>query len=147
MARLGAHAKIAGGSDWTAAQFSYVILNQRRRRLEGLALANVLVDTLIDKKGSNILLLDIREQAVFSDYFILCNGEHERQLRALTEAVTDAAMDKASLRPRATEGEAESGWVLVDLGTIIIHLFSHERRDYYNLEELWSEAHVVLRMQ
>lgn len=121
-------------------------LNPRRRRLEGLELANVLVDTLIDKKASNILLLDIREQAVFSDYFILCNGENDRQIRALTEAVTEAAREKADVRPRGTEGEAESGWVLIDLGAIIIHLFSNERRVYYNLEELWSNAHVVLRM-
>lgn len=121
-------------------------LNPRRRRLEGLELANVLVDTLIDKKASNILLLDIREQAVFSDYFILCNGENDRQIRALTEAVTEAAREKADVGPRGTEGEAENGWVLIDLGAIIIHLFSNERRAYYNLEELWSNAHVVLRM-
>ncbi|MFW6068559.1 MAG: ribosome silencing factor [Chloroflexota bacterium] len=106
----------------------------------------MLVDTLIDKKASNILLLDIREQAVFSDYFILCNGENDRQIRALTEAVTEAAREKADVMPRGTEGEAESGWVLIDLGAIIIHLFSNERRAYYNLEELWSNAHVVLRM-
>lgn len=110
-------------------------------------MANVLVDTLIDKKGSNILLLDIREQAVFSDYFILCNGDNERQLRALTEAVKEAAAKNANIRPRGSEGEAEGGWVLVDMGSIIVHLFSRDRRDYYNLEELWSESHVVLRMQ
>ena len=93
------------------------------------------------------MLLDIREQAVFSDYFILCNGDNERQLRALTEAVTDAAHQKGGIRPRGSEGEAENGWVLVDLGNIIVHLFSPERRAYYSLEDLWSEAHVVLRMQ
>lgn len=118
-----------------------------RRHLEGLALANLLVDTLIDKKGSNLLLLDIREQAVFSDYFILCSGDNERQLRALTNAVIEAAEDKGGIQAHGFEGEAENGWLLVDLGSIIVHLFSHERRDYYNLEELWSNAHVVLRMQ
>ncbi|HSM56547.1 MAG TPA: ribosome silencing factor, partial [Candidatus Sulfomarinibacteraceae bacterium] len=104
----------------------------------------MLVDTIIDKKGSNILLLDIRDQAVFSDYFIICNGESDRQLRALTEAVIEIAREKANSRPRGTEGEPESGWVLVDFGGIIIHFFSPEKRDYYNLEELWSNAHVVL---
>ncbi|MFW6042475.1 MAG: ribosome silencing factor [Chloroflexota bacterium] len=107
----------------------------------------MLVDTIIDKKGSNILLLDIREQAVFSDYFIICNGESDRQLQALTDAVIQTAREKADTRPRGTEGEAESGWVLVDLGGIIVHFFSPERREYYNLEELWSDGHVVLRMQ
>lgn len=145
MAALAAHVKIAPSPEL----FGDVCdksLKPWRRRLEGLELANVLVDTLIDKKASNILLLDIREQAVFSDYFILCNGDNDRQIRALRDAVTEAAREKADLFPRGTEGEAESGWVLIDLGAIIIHLFSHERRAYYNLEELWSNAHVVLRM-
>lgn len=92
-------------------------------------------------------MLDIREQAVFSDYFILCSGDNARQIRTLTEAVIDAAEQKGGIQPRGAEGEAESGWVLVDLGSIIVHIFSQERRDYYNLEDLWNEAHVVLRMQ
>lgn len=119
----------------------------RRLHLEGLELANMLVDTVIDKKGSDILLLDIRDQAIFTDYFILCNGENDRQIRALTEALLEAAEEKAGEQPRATEGEPETGWVLVDFGGVIIHLFSPEKRDYYSLEELWNRAHVVLRMQ
>lgn len=107
----------------------------------------MLVDTIIDKKGSNILLLDIRDQAIFTDYFILCNGDNDRQIRALTEALLEAADEKAGEQPRGTEGEPETGWVLVDFGGVIIHLFSPEKRDYYSLEELWTRAHVVLRMQ
>lgn len=120
---------------------------QRRRHLEGLELANALVDSIIDKKGNNILLLDIREQAVFSDYFILCNGENPRQIKALIDGVVENAKKKAGVRPSGLEGDPDTGWVLVDFGGVIIHLFSPEKRDYYNLEELWSEAHVVLRMQ
>ena len=119
----------------------------RRRHLEGLELANALVDSIIDKKGNNILLLDIREQAVFSDYFILCNGENARQIKALIETVVESAKKKAGARPWGLEGDPDTGWVLVDFGGVIIHLFSPEKRDYYNLEELWSDAHVVLRMQ
>lgn len=107
----------------------------------------MLVDVIIDKKGSNILLLDIRDQAVFSDYFIICSGESDRQLRSLMDAVIESAREKAGARPRGTEGEPGSGWILVDLGAVIVHLFSPEKRDYYSLEELWSEGHVVLRMQ
>ena len=121
--------------------------DQRRRHLEGLELANALVDSIIDKKGNNILLLDIREQAVFSDFFILCNGENPRQIKALIDAVVENAKKKAGVRPSGLEGDPDTGWVLVDFGGVIIHLFSPEKRDYYNLEELWSDAHVVLRMQ
>lgn len=124
-----------------------ILDENRRRHLEGLELANALVDSIIDKKGNNILLLDIREQAVFSDYFILCNGENPRQIKALVDAVVENAKKNAGARPWGLEGDPDTGWVLVDFGGVIIHLFSPEKRDYYNLEELWSDAHVVLRMQ
>jgi len=92
-------------------------------------------------------LLDIREQAVFSDYFILCNGENPRQIKALIDAIVENAKKKAGVRPWGLEGDPNTGWVLVDFGGVIIHLFSPEKRNYYNLEELWADAHVVLRMQ
>ena len=92
-------------------------------------------------------MLDIREQAVFSDYFILCSGENARQIKALIDAVVENAKKKAGVRPWGLEGDPDTGWVLVDFGGVIIHLFSPEKRDYYNLEELWGDAHVVLRMQ
>lgn len=91
-------------------------------------------------------MLDIREQAIFSDYFILCNGENERQLRALARAIAEDGREKAGVRPWGIEGDPETGWMLIDFGEIIIHLFSPDKRDYYSLEELWSDAHVVLRM-
>ena len=119
----------------------------RRRRLQGLELAHTLVDTLIDKKGSDILLLDITEQAVFTDFFVLCNGDNRRQLDALSDAVREAAREKAQRSPRGSEGDPASGWMLVDFGDVIVHIFAEEQRDYYNLEELWSEARVVLRVQ
>ncbi|MDX1664581.1 MAG: ribosome silencing factor [Candidatus Promineifilaceae bacterium] len=125
---------------------NYFINLPGRRNLEGLELANTLVDSIIEKKGSNILLLDIRDQAIFSDYFILCNGDSDRQIKALADAVVADAKEQAGVRPWGREGDAETGWVLVDFGNIVIHLFSPEKRNYYNLEELWSDAHVILRM-
>jgi ribosome-associated protein len=119
----------------------------RRRRLQGLELAHTLVDTLIDKKGSDILLLDITDQAVFTDYFVLCNGDNRRQLDALSDAVRESARARGERNPRGSEGDPASGWVLVDFGDVIVHLFAEEQRDYYNLEELWADARVVLRVQ
>lgn len=120
---------------------------ERRRHLQGIELAHTLVDTLIDKKGSNILLLDITEQAVFTDYFILCTGDNKRLLNALAEDVVEAAKEKAERRPRGTEGDASEGWMLVDFGDVIVHLFTPEERSYYGLEELWSDARVMIRIQ
>lgn len=118
-----------------------------RHNLEELSLANLLVDSILDKKGSDILLLDLREQAIFTDYFLLCNGDSDRQLQALAEGITETAKKVGDVLPWGVEGDAESGWVLVDYGDIIIHIFSPEKRAYYNLEELWSHARIVLRIQ
>lgn len=101
----------------------------------------------MDKKGSNITLLDIRNQALFADYFLLCNGENDRQLRALANSVRQDAKQNANILAKTIEGNAENGWLLVDFGDLVIHIFSPEKRDYYNLEDLWDEAHIVLHMQ
>lgn len=115
--------------------------------LQGLELANLLVNTIIDKKASNILLLDVHEQAIFTDYFILCTGDSNRQLQALLEGVAEAAKHKGDILPTSIEGQPESGWLLADFGEVIVHLFSPEKRAYYKLEELWSQSRVILRIQ
>lgn len=106
-----------------------------------------MVDSILDKKGGDIVLIDIREKAVFTDYFLICNGENDRQLRALADGIATDAKKKANVIPWGTEGEPSSGWVLLDYGDLIVHLFSPEMRSYYSLEELWSDSHIVLRMQ
>jgi ribosome-associated protein len=106
-----------------------------------------LVETILDKKGGDIVLLDIRDDALFTDFFLICNGESNRQLKALAEGIAEDAKKKAEKLAWGIEGEAESGWILIDYGDLIVHLFSPETRAYYNLEELWRGAHVVLRMQ
>jgi ribosome-associated protein len=107
----------------------------------------LLVDTILDKKGSDITLLDIRDQAVFADYFLICNGENERQLHTLADTVREKAKQEAEVIAYGVEGEPQSGWMLVDFGDLIVHIFSPSQRNYYSLEDLWREGHVVLRMQ
>lgn len=107
----------------------------------------MLVDTILDKKGSDITLLDLREQAVFADYFLICNGENDRQLRAMANSVAQDAKQKGKALAKSIEGSPESGWVLVDFGDLLVHLFSPNMRHYYDLEGLWDGAHVVMRMQ
>jgi ribosome-associated protein len=92
------------------------------------------------------LLLDIRQLADFADYFVICTGTSDRMLRALTEGVADKLRQELNLRGRV-EGEPQDGWMLIDYGDIVIHLFSPDRRDYYHLEELWGRGKVILRLQ
>lgn len=119
----------------------------RRCFLEGLELTHLLVDALLDKKGVDILVLDIHEQAIFADYFVLCNGESEPQLRALTQAVVENAKKDGERRPKGIEGQPVDGWILIDFGDVVVHLFSPEKREYYDLESLWHQSRVVVRMQ
>lgn len=113
--------------------------------LDTLQLAHALVDALADKKGEDILLLDLRGLAPFTDFFLICSGTSDRMLNALAEAVEETAREHG--RRGRVEGTGRSGWILVDLGDIVVHLFAPEMRDYYRLEELWAEGKVVLHLQ
>jgi ribosome-associated protein len=106
-----------------------------------------MVDAVLDKKGSDIILLDLREQAIFADYFLICTGDNERQLKAMAESVAMQAKQEAKILPLGIEGEPGGGWVLLDYGDLVVHIFSPSQRDYYQLEDLWVNAHTVLRMQ
>lgn len=117
------------------------------RTLETLELARSLVDTLEDKKAEDIVLLDVQAQSSFADYFVICSGNSERQLTALTEALDETARKKHRRKSPRVEGQATSGWVLVDFGSVIIHLFSIPQRKRYRLEELWHESKVIVRIQ
>lgn len=115
--------------------------------LEALELAHLLVDTVLDKKASDIIILDLREQSVLTDYFLLCNGDSNRQINAIADAVQEDAKQKADVIIMNKEGNPNSGWILLDFGDLIVHVFSPEKRAYYDLEGLWHESHIVLRMQ
>ncbi|MCI0519949.1 MAG: ribosome silencing factor [Chloroflexi bacterium] len=104
------------------------------------------MNALEDKKGEDILLLDIQGLASFADYFVICSGTSDRMLRALAEGAQEQVKKQHQLASRI-EGEAREGWLLVDFGDVILHCFSPDRRDYYRLEELWSQGKIVLRLQ
>ena len=111
-----------------------------------MEVARSIVNVLEDKKGENIVLLDIHEIASFADYFIVCSGTSDRMLGALADAVSEAIHKEHHL-PARIEGHAEDGWVLVDAGDTIVHLFDPEQRDYYRLEQLWDQGKVLLKLQ
>ena len=91
-------------------------------------------------------MLDLKDIASFTDYFVICNGTTDRMLNALADAVVDDMREQHKKRGRI-EGEARGGWLIVDYGDVVLHLFSPDQRDYYKLEELWNEGKVLLRVQ
>jgi ribosome-associated protein len=93
-----------------------------------------------------VVLLDISKVASFADYFVIASAANVRQMQALLEAVEEG-LGRDGIRTSKTEGELDSGWILLDLGDIVVHLFSPEERAYYDIERLWSQGVEVVRMQ
>ena len=112
-----------------------------------LDLAHTIVEILDEKKGDDILLLDLVGVCSFTDYFVICTAGSERTLKALADEVHMQVKEKLSKIPKSIEGNASSGWILIDYGDVILHLFSRELRAYYKLEELWQEGKILLRIQ
>ncbi len=100
-----------------------------------------------DKKAENIVLLDLRPDVVIADFFIICNGNSDRQIKALIDYVREATKEKYQRLPFSTEGTADSGWVLMDYGDVVVHIFAEEKRRYYDLEGLWRGANVLVSIQ
>ncbi len=117
----------------------------RRLSLEGSELAHHVVDLLVDRQAADVVMLDLTSLSTFTDYFVIATAGNERQLSALIETL-DADAHESDL-PFRQEGTPDGGWVLVDLGTVVVHLFSLEKRAYYNLEGLWRRAQEVVRVQ
>jgi len=114
--------------------------------LKAQDIARTIVAVLEEKKGEDILLLDIHEIADFADYFVVCSGTSDRMLQALADETQEQVRKLHDLRGRV-EGEPSDGWVLLDYGSVVVHLFAPDRRNYYRLEELWSKGKVLLRVQ
>jgi ribosome-associated protein len=110
-------------------------------------IARTIVGSLEEKKGEDILLLDIIDVCSFTDYFVICTGGSDRTIKALAEEVRKQVKDRHVLLAQSVEGDASDGWVLVDYGDVILHLFSKELRKYYQLEELWNEGKILVRVQ
>ncbi|MFQ6057414.1 MAG: ribosome silencing factor [Anaerolineae bacterium] len=114
--------------------------------LEPAQLARTVVEAIADKKGADIIMLDIRPVSLLADYFIIASGETERQIQAIIDAVIDR-LSEAKVAPLHIEGLPDSGWVILDYGSVVVHIFAPTERSYYQLERLWSEATLVVRIQ
>lgn len=90
-------------------------------------------------------MLAVEELTTLTDYFVICEGRSERQIRAINDAVLDE-LKKQNVPIYHKEGTPESGWILLDYGNVIAHIFSPERRSYYQLEQLWQEAPTVMKI-
>jgi len=104
------------------------------------------VDVASEKQAIDIVMLDVREACSFADYFVICSGDTKRHIEAIWQSII-AEMKKTSVTAYHNEGTPDSGWMLIDLGSVIVHIFGPTERDYYQLDKLWNEAIPVVRIQ
>ena len=114
--------------------------------LKGIDIARRAVDIASDKQASNIVLLDVRDVCTFCDYFVICSGDSERQIRTIYDDI-EQELKKAGQRPHHNEGTIDSGWLLLDYGDVIVHIFSAQEREFYRLDEFWQDARPIVRIQ
>jgi len=105
-----------------------------------LALAERIAAIASDKKAIDVRLLDLREVVGYTDYFVICSGNTERQAKAIFDAVYLELKHSLGLLPRRTEGEREARWILMDYLDCVVHIFTPEARAFYRLEQLWGEV-------
>jgi len=117
-----------------------------KQQLEPGQIARLAVEVASDKKATDIVLLDIQGVSVIADYFVICTGANPRQIRAIASAIDEKLSEHGSSAFHR-EGIADTGWLLLDFGDVIVHIFSPKERDYYRLERLWSNAKTVVYLQ
>ena len=111
-----------------------------------LALARQIVDLAADKKAADIVLIGIAELTTLADYLVICSGSSERQLGAIADGIS-AGLKDDGVRPLGREGTSGAHWVLLDFGSVVVHVFAPPERDFYQLERLWADGTTLLRVQ
>jgi ribosome-associated protein len=102
----------------------------------------VAVHAALSKKAADLVVLDLRKSGAFTDYFVICSGQHARQVKAIVDAVEEALL-RIHVKPAHVEGYDSTGWVLLDFFDVIVHVFTPEKRIFYGLERLWGSAERI----
>jgi len=104
------------------------------------ALADRIAELASDRKAADIVVIDLREIVGYTDYFVICTGNTERQTKAIHDAIHQDLKDSNRILPRRVEGQGQARWILMDYLDCVAHIFTPEARSFYRLEQLWGEA-------
>jgi ribosome-associated protein len=130
--------------------YNYLDINYEigleERVLESIEIARLAVEAASDKQADNIVMLDTRQVCSFAEYFVICSGDSVRQIEAIWQEIREK-LKRDNVSPFHIEGTADSGWILLDLGAVVVHIFAPSQRDYYRLDDLWHEATPIIRIQ
>ena len=100
------------------------------------------VRAALDKKAANVVVLDLRNTPAFTDFFVLCSGQNQRQIKAIADSVEES-LRGAKIRPAHVEGYDRAEWILMDFFSFIVHVFTPHTREFYALERLWGDAERI----
>lgn len=106
-------------------------------------LARLCAEGALDKKAENVVILDMRKISSFTDFFVIASGSSEPQLKAIAGSIREKVREATGQRPTAEDGFPVSQWVVIDYGSVIVHIFHKEKRDLYGLEDLWNDARRI----
>ena len=107
------------------------------------ALLNAIFEGLYEKKAKDIKLLDVRDLTTLTDYFIVCHGTSETQIRALANSAMEKVKETLGEQVWKQEGMDARRWIILDYVNIVVHIFSEEKRDYYGIERMWNDAIIT----
>lgn len=110
---------------------------------EAEALAAIAAQGMEEKKGIDIVIMDLRKlRSSFSDFFVICHGTSDRQVQAIADGVEEEIRKATGEKPLHREGSEQAEWVLLDYVNVVVHIFQEEKRSFYGIEELWGDAEV-----
>ncbi|MBA4421511.1 MAG: ribosome silencing factor [Syntrophus sp. (in: bacteria)] len=115
----------------------------KKKELDSRKRALLCINASLEKKAKDLVILNVKEISAFADYFIICSGTSDRQVRAIADAIQEK-LKPAEILPLGVEGATAGQWVLMDYDDVIIHIFLETIRSFYDLERLWSEAPRML---
>ncbi len=110
--------------------------------LEPTQLAQAVMELAADRKAIDVVELDVREVVGYTDYFVICSGNTDRQVKAIRDSVHSGLKERFGLLPTRVEGVSEARWILMDYLDVVVHIFTPEARAFYRLEQLWGEVPV-----
>lgn len=115
----------------------------KKQGSESEALAAIAAQGMQEKKGINIVIMDLRKlKSAFADFFVICHGTSNRQVDAIADGVEDEIRKLTGEKPLHREGTDTAEWILLDYVNVVVHIFQEEKREFYGIEELWGDAEV-----
>ena len=114
----------------------------RKKSTQVYELAKKIAELSLVKKAENVVILDLRKLTTMTDFFVICSGDSDKQVMAITDAISDG-LEEEKIKPWHTEGQNTGTWILMDFIDIVVHIFHKDSRDFYKLDELWGDAEIT----